>query len=428
MGIYQQVRADAPQRKILMFSFHQNGYAMGRAIDDYAPDLDWNYTVVAYHLYGHTDTQRVQAMAKKYPLICSEWGYPGPDYVKVVDDHAINAQALEAIGASWIDWKGWGDTSFDKVEKRLLPDARAQGYAWWGTAAATGRELRPVVDTHIHFYQVTRAGGVSWPPQSNRILYRDILPGEYKRVAKPLGIVASGIVEASPLPQDNLWILNLVAEDPFFPFFVANLAPGSPEFLKNLDELLPHDRFVGIRASLRGSHTALDVSQLEHLKLLAQHGLTLDLLSRGRTNPKARIDALAQAVPQLRIMINHLGGAKAIQVDPQWKQDIERLAANPNVSMKFSSFCDMFQPATRKGDAWESPANLAAYQPHFDVLMKAFGPDRLVWGSNWPVVLMGGSLEDQIRLAEEFLKPFGTEVRDKVMFQNARRFYRRRAP
>jgi predicted TIM-barrel fold metal-dependent hydrolase len=287
---------------------------------------------------------------------------------------------------------------------------------------------KPIIDTHIHFYQVTRAGGVPWPPRGNRILYRDVLPGDYKQVARPLGIVASGIVEASPLQRDNLWILDLIEDDPFFPFFVANLKLGSPEFVRNLDELMPYERFVGMRGSLAGTQAALDVTQLEHLKLLAERGLTLDLLSRGRTNPKARIDTLARTLPDLRIIIDHLGGAKSEQVDPQWRRDIERLGAHPNVVMKFSSFGDMFQPAKRQGDGWESPPNLSAYRAHFDVLMNAFGPDRLVWGSNWPVVLMGSTLAEQIRLAEEFLKPFGAEVRDKVMFGNALTFYRRRVP
>ena len=75
--------------------------------------------------------------------------------------------------------------------------------------------------------------------------------------------------------------------------------------------------------------------------------------------------------------------------------------------------------------AISAPTALAAYEPHFDVLMTAFGEDRLIWGSNWPVSDLGGSFSGEIRLAEEYLAPFGQVVRDKVMFRNALLFYRR---
>ena len=57
--------------------------------------------------------------------------------------------------------------------------------------------------------------------------------------------------------------------------------------------------------------------------------------------------------------------------------------------------------------------------------MTAFGEDRLIWGSNWPVVDLGGGLADEVKIAEELLKPLGPKVRDKVMFQNAQKFYKR---
>ena len=91
--------------------------------------------------------------------------------------------------------------------------------------------------------------------------------------------------------------------------------------------------------------------------------------------------------------------------------------------MKFSSFYDMYAP----GDIdFPSPTDLASYKAHFDVLMSAFGEDRLIWGSNWPVTNLHGSFEAQIAIAEEYLAPLGMRVRDKVMYKNALAFYRRK--
>jgi predicted TIM-barrel fold metal-dependent hydrolase len=70
-----------------------------------------------------------------------------------------------------------------------------------------------------------------------------------------------------------------------------------------------------------------------------------------------------------------------------------------NLYMKFSSFYDMYQVGDGNSP-WSAPTDLGAYKAHFDVLMTAFGEDRMIWGSNWPVSDLGGTFAGQIRLAE----------------------------
>jgi L-fuconolactonase len=287
-----------------------------------------------------------------------------------------------------------------------------------------GAHARPIVDTHIHFYQVTRPGGVPWPPVGSA-LYRDVLPPEYKSLATANGIRASGVVEASPLVEDNQWILDLLGNDPFYPFFVGSLEIGSADFIANLDRFSHDRRFVGIRGFLWSPAITLDATQVAHLRELARRGMTLDIISRGTTNPKPQVEALCTTVPNLRIIINHLGGAQGAVPTPEWELAIRRLAdLCPNLYMKFSSFYDMYQVGDGNSP-WSAPTDLDAYKAHFDVLMTAFGEDRMIWGSNWPVSDLGGTFAGQIRLAEEYLAPLGTRTRDKVMYKNALRFYRR---
>jgi L-fuconolactonase len=285
----------------------------------------------------------------------------------------------------------------------------------------------PIVDTHIHFYQPSRPGGVPWPPVGSA-LYRDVLPAEYKALATANGIVASGVIEASPLVEDNQWILNLLGRDSFFPFFAGSLEIGSSDFIGNLDRFSRDHRFVGIRGFLWSPEIILDAAQLRDLNELASRGMTLDIISRGTTNPKPKVEALCTAVPKLRIIIDHLGGAQGAVPTAEWELSIRRLAdLCPNLYMKFSSFYDMYQVGDGNSP-WSAPTNLSAYKAHFDVLMTAFGEDRMIWGSNWPVSDLGGSFAGQIRLAEEYLAPLGQRVRDKVMFKNALLFYRRHVP
>jgi L-fuconolactonase len=288
---------------------------------------------------------------------------------------------------------------------------------------------KPIIETHIHFYQPSRPGGVPWPNPGDPI-YRDVLPAEYTPLAKSHGVVASGIVEASPLFEDNKWILDLVKGNKFYTFFVGKLEIGSPDFAAQLKQLAKDSRFVGIRGYLWDPAEGITLSpaQLANLRDLAKRGMTLDIISRGDatpspTNPKDRVEALCTAVPNLKIVINHLAGAQGVVPSPSWELSIRRLAdLCPNLYIKFSSFYDMFATGA---PVWHAPTDLASYKPTFDVFMTAFGPDRMIWGSNWPVSDTGGDYGTQINIAEQYLAPFGTKVRDKVMFKNALLFYRR---
>jgi L-fuconolactonase len=285
----------------------------------------------------------------------------------------------------------------------------------------------PILDTHIHIFEVTRSAGVPWPPPANHTIYRDTLPAHYKAEAQPLGIVGAGIVEASPLHADTRWVLDQMAGDPFFPFFVAQLPIGAPDFEEALAEIAEDPRVVGIRAFLWSPAMTLDQLQLQHLRALAGRGMTLDLISRGAFNPKDRIAKLADAVPSLRIIVDHLAGAKgdpAGAVDPQWAEDLHKLARRPGVFLKLSALFDMWNPAADETQPWTAPKEARAYAPWFDLALEAFGTQRVLFGSNWPVCNLAGNLAEEIGIVEDYLRPLGP-ARDRVMHDNARAFYRR---
>jgi L-fuconolactonase len=329
------------------------------------------------------------------------------------------AATAALLGMAWTSTAHATDSGDDRALRAAVEQAERH--------AAPGR--RPIVDTHIHFWQVTRPGGVPWPTPAEGPIFRDILPADYTAMARANGVVTAGIVEASGIVEDNQWILDLVKHDRFYSFFVGNLEIGASTFARDLARFARDRRFVGIRGYLTGPAEGITLSpaQLDSLRDLARRGMTLDIISRGTKNPKDQVQALCTAVPDLRIIIDHLGGAKGPPpVDPTWELEIRRLAdVCPNVYMKFSSYYDMYAP----GDVvFPSPTDLASYKAHFDVLMTAFGADRLIWGSNWPVITLHGTFEAQIAIAEEYLAPFGHKVRDKVMFRNALRFYRRDVP
>jgi L-fuconolactonase len=174
---------------------------------------------------------------------------------------------------------------------------------------ATTRRATDIVDTHTHFYDPTRPQGVPWPEKKDSFLYRPVLPAELKRIAQPLGVRGTVVVEASAWPEDNAWVLELAKNDPFILGLVGHLNPGQREFRQDLERFSAHPLFRGIR--IGGAAIALsDADFIRDTRLLAHHGLSLDVLGGPDSLPK--VAALADAVPELRIVINHCAG---VQID-----------------------------------------------------------------------------------------------------------------
>ncbi len=141
--MYLQVREDAPERRIILFSFNSLGQPM-TAIADAYDWVDWNSTSVGYHFYGWvTDSMEAELanlaelIASPYTTICTEWGYDfSEDFMKPYYGFEVNAQALEHLQQSWIDWRDWNQTELAETRDVLIPDAKAKGY-WWGAAKAS---------------------------------------------------------------------------------------------------------------------------------------------------------------------------------------------------------------------------------------------------------------------------------------------------
>ncbi len=207
---------------------------------------------------------------------------------------------------------------------------------------------KPIADAHVHIYQPSRPGGVPWPDPSNPILYQDYLPSKYESDTAGLGILLTNVVEASSIDQDTFWVLNQIKGDSAFFNYAAELDPTSVDFVQNLNTYTVDsttcptcgDTVSGLRAYVwNGPVDADDPVQSMNLTELQQRGMTLDIISQGQMNPTAQVAALAAKFPSLRIIIDHLAGARlpADSTDPNWHSDMALLASHPNIYMKLSS-------------------------------------------------------------------------------------------
>src|SRR5687768_13719958 len=126
-----------------------------------------------------------------------------------------------------------------------------------------------IIDCHTHFYDPARPGGVPWPGKDDKVLYRTVLPKHFREVAAPLGVAGTVVVEASPLVEDNQWLLDLAEDEPWIVGIVGRLAPGSEDFRTHLDRFAKNPLFRGIRVNHADLKRGLDderfVSDLQRL-------------------------------------------------------------------------------------------------------------------------------------------------------------------
>ena len=275
-----------------------------------------------------------------------------------------------------------------------------------------------IIDTHIHLYDTARPQGVPWPPKGDQDLYKPHLPADFVKVAKANGVTATVIVEASDWVEDNQWLLDATKDEPHFIAFVGNLIPSTEDFAKNLERFAADKRFVGIRGRTNNKAIKLtDERYIADLGKLAEKNLSLDLLAHAASLED--ITSIAARLPKLRIVINHLVGARVDGKEPdaKWVAQVKALAANKNVYCKVSGLSQ--QSVTKP-----APMELDFYRPTLDVLYDAFGEDRLIFASNWPVTAKGGDYAGELRMTLEYFAAKGQAVTDKVFWQNASEVYR----
>ncbi len=271
-----------------------------------------------------------------------------------------------------------------------------------------------IVDTHTHFYDPSRPQGVPWPGPDDEFLYRRILPEDFKAEALSEGVTGTVVVEASVWVEDNTWILDLAKDDPFLLGLVGHLEPPDSRFESDLDRFAEHDLFYGIRL---GKVPTDDPVYLKAIEQLLAHDLSLDLLVGKEW--LAEVDHCAARFPDLRIVLNHLAHVPVTggQPDQEWVSGIKRAAAHPQLFCKISGMVELAQISP-------SPEDPAYYKPVQDVLWNAFGENRLLYASNWPVSWRYASYLQVQRLAMACIEPRGSEAREKIMWKNSRDAYR----
>jgi L-fuconolactonase len=291
-----------------------------------------------------------------------------------------------------------------------------------GLAMDTQTASVPIIDTHIHLFDSTRPQGVPWPEKDDVALYKPALPDRYRKLTGGFNVVGAIEVECSPWLEDNQWVLDVAAKDPIIVGMVGDLEPDKPEFPKQLERFHRNPLFLGIRyGNLWGRNLGDQLSKpnfISGLRVLADAGLTLDT-----ANPDpaliASVVRLTDQVPNLRVVIDHLPQLDP-PADPKVRRELEahlsELGKRPQVYVKVS------EVLRRVGG--QVPQHLDFYRDRLDELWNIFGPDRLLYGSDWPNSDHWGSYAEVLSVVREYFTAKGPAVAEQYFWKNSLAAYR----
>ena len=272
-----------------------------------------------------------------------------------------------------------------------------------------------IIDAHQHCWELERPE-CEWPTPELEAIYRDFGMPELEAQARPLGVIGSVLVQSQPSDADTDYLLTIADEHEFVRAVVGWVDLKAAQAPKRIRQLARHPKLRGLRPMLQGlAHDDWidDPALAPAIEAMIENQLSFDALVYPRHLPFLR--RFAQRFPKLTIIIDH--GAKPPIAEgtwQPWQQEMAAIAALENIYCKLSGL--VTEAAPEHG--------LLELKPWVEQLLLLFGPSRLLWGSDWPVVNLEGGYRRWLRLSEALLASLSEPHRADVMAGSARRAYR----
>ncbi|MBM4155935.1 MAG: amidohydrolase [Lentisphaerae bacterium] len=272
------------------------------------------------------------------------------------------------------------------------------------------------LDAHQHFWTYDPAQHV-WMTDAMDSLRRDYGPDELRPLLRAAGFEGTVAVQARQMIEETAWLLELADGNEFIRGVVGWVDLRSPQLRGQLERFARHPKLVGVRHVVHDEPDDAFMLRPEFRRGIAQlreFGLTYDLLLFAKHLPVAV--RLVEEFPDQPFVLDHIAKPAIREgVVSPWREDLRRLAASPNVWCKLSG---MVTEASWK--QWR-PGDFHRY---LDIVVEAFGPERLMIGSDWPVCTLSGSYGDTLRIVVDYVRQFPAAVRDGILGGNCARFYR----
>jgi len=278
----------------------------------------------------------------------------------------------------------------------------------------------PIIDTHVHLFDSRRpqgvpyAGSPEWAKEHNGVA----LPSTYDAYAKPLNIVGAIELEASPWVEDNLWVLEQMEPDPLFVGTVGDLEPEKPDFAELFDRFRKNPMFLGIRCGNiwdRSVDKQIENPKfIDGLKRVADAGMVMDSANPtvALMNTMVRIN---DKVPGLKIVLDHLPSLDPTPAEQKaYEAVLKEIHGRPLINAKLSEI----DHRTMK------ERGMAAHKDRLDMLMASFGPDRVVFGTDWPNSWGTATPAEIVAVARAYFATRTREEAEKYFWKNSLHFYK----
>jgi L-fuconolactonase len=270
------------------------------------------------------------------------------------------------------------------------------------------------IDSHQHFWALDR-GDYGWLTPDLQTLYRDFGPQDLRPMLTRHGIDRTILVQAAPTAGETEFMLGIARETSFIAGVVGWVDFESRDAPGAIAALARNPLLVGLRPMVQDipdDDWLVRPDLAPAFRALVEHELVFDALVLSRH--LSRLLVVADRHPDLSIVVDH-GAKPAIRerrLDP-WRADMAALAARPNIACKLSGL------VTEAGADWTADD----LRPYLDHLLAAFGPERLIWGSDWPVVNLAGGYDAWRETALAALAALTEPERAAVLGGNAERVY-----
>ncbi|MCY4278198.1 MAG: amidohydrolase family protein [Gammaproteobacteria bacterium] len=271
------------------------------------------------------------------------------------------------------------------------------------------------IDSHQHFWQLSR-GDYDWLDNSPERIRKDFLPDHLRPILTDAEVIGTVLVQAAPTEAETSFLLELAERTEFVAGVVGWMPLDAEDAADKIDRLAENPWFKGVRPMIQDiadDEWMLKPELDAPLKRLIRHGLCFDALVKPWHLPN--LLRLLKRYPKLRSVVNH--GAKpdiASGAFDDWSRDIAAIANETG------AFCKLSGLLTEAGFA----AGISELKPYVEHLLECFGPERLMWGSDWPVLLLAGDYRGWLSMVKEFTSRLGEPDKSSIMGGNCAKFYR----
>lgn len=270
------------------------------------------------------------------------------------------------------------------------------------------------IDSHQHFWKYDPSRH-SWITDEMRVIQKDFQPTDLKPLLDKNNLDGCVAVQVDQTEQETLQLLALANQYDFIKGVVGWIDLKEKNLASRLEYFSTLKNLKGFRHIVQGEKPGFLAQQsfIRGVRTLSVHNFTYDLLIYHHQLSEA-VDFVGQ-VPETRIVVDHIAKPSIATHDiNDWARYMNALAAFPNVCCKVSGMV-----TEGKWTGWK----YEDFVPYLDVVVKAFGTDRLMYGSDWPVCLVAASYDEQFSILQNYLKGFSPAEKKQVLGENAKRFY-----